>query len=137
MEHASSEVEMVRSALPECPSGTPWSMLAVKFDCLDSSGLVAESQVRWIDSGEDKLNEEDSALVDSIIRCCQYQPVGLGIFAMHGRGIIGVGIASQKKRRAKAAKSALRVLCQDNWTFTDPTLHTEATIEGSLAIKPT
>ena len=56
---------------------------------------------------------------------------------MHGRGIIGVGIASQKKRRAKAAKSALRVLCQDNWTFTDPTLHTEATIEGSLAIKPT
>ncbi len=50
------------------------------------------------------------------------------MFAIHGRGIIEVDIAPQKKRRAKAAKSALRVLCQDNFTFTDPTVHKEATL---------
>eukprot|EP00973_Karenia_brevis_P041025 5676873-Karenia_brevis.AAC.1 len=135
-----------QSILISVPSANEYlRALAIRWDnelpsrlgCLDSSGLVAESQARWIDSGENKLNEEDSALVDSIIRCCQDQPIRLGISAMHGRRIIGVGIASQKKRRVQATKLALRLLFQDDWTCTDPTLHTEATIEGSLARKPT
>ena len=33
----------------------------------------------------------------SIIRCCQDHPIGLGIFSKHGRRIIGVGIASQRR----------------------------------------
>eukprot|EP00930_Biecheleria_cincta_P042613 TRINITY_DN29313_c0_g1_i1.p2 TRINITY_DN29313_c0_g1~~TRINITY_DN29313_c0_g1_i1.p2 ORF type:complete len:179 (-),score=31.23 TRINITY_DN29313_c0_g1_i1:1137-1598(-) len=134
----------MQNILISMPDGEELRALAIHWNSELTSHLdgfmVPDSLVRCVDSGEEKLNDEDSALVDCIILLVQAHPIRLAVSSLHGRRIGGVGIAPRKKQREQAAKAALRLLCQDAspyvGTLSTP-LRAQASIEDSLARKPT
>ena len=85
-------------------------------------------------------------MMDSSLRClvdydesCEHLFTRLALFTSlaNGERMIGVGMANRQKQRTQTATLALHMLCQSDLNCAAVVLHTEATVEDSLAAKPT